>query len=127
MAKGKNKAPAGATDELAMLQAQHDALVDQVIVLENNLEAFQAENAVLRAHLERLQEVTSQVANSASIAPPPPAPPERPVVQIDGEQYRFRIGAFRIGYKEVQAVDLAADETRLIEVFSKYPGLFEKL
>lgn len=127
MAKKEKTTTEGAPGDLELLQAKHDALVDQVIVLENNLDAFQVENAVLREHLERLQAVTSQVANSASIAPPPPAPPERPTVEIGGEQYRFKIGAFRIGNKVVEAADLVGDEARLLDVLTKYPGLLEKL
>lgn len=133
MAKKNTEAPeeqpiSDEVDSPELMQAKIDALTDQVLVLENNLEALQAENAVLRAHLDRLQEVTTQVANSASIAQPPPPPLERPTVEIEGATYRFKIGEVRLSHREVvKSTDLANDETRLYEVFGKFPGLFQKI
>jgi hypothetical protein len=83
---------------------------------------------VLREHLERLQAITSQVANSVSIAPPPPTPLERPVVEINGERYQFKSGQVRLSAREVvKSTNLADDQARLEEVFGKYPGLFIRL
>lgn len=132
MSKKKVKAPADEQPEMQVsdletLQAQHDALADEVLTLRELVDALKDENGQLRAEIAQLRETTAQAANSAGIAPPPPAPPVRPVVEIGGEQYRFKVGETRLGRKVVAATVIAADETLLSEVFGKYPGLFEKM
>lgn len=111
-------------DSPQLQQAKIAALEDEVLRLSELLDRYKGENDVLRTQVEQLR---SMPANSASINPPPPAPPVRPVVEIGGEKYRFKVGETRLGRKIVASTAIASDETLLAEVFGKYPGLFEKL
>lgn len=126
MAKGKKElaiAPilSEEVDSPQLQQAKIDALEAEVTTLIEQVDAQQSEIAALR-------ETTAKVANSVSIAPPPPAPPVRPVVEIEGERYQFKTGEVRISSRRVvPSADIAADKELLNEVFGKYPGMFTKL
>ena len=115
------------TDSPEVLQAKLDALSAEVLTLHELADLLKQENASLRAEIADLRKTTNQVANSVSIAPPAPAAPERPAVTINDQRYRFKVGEVRLGREVVSAASIAADENRLYEVFSKYPGLFTKL
>lgn len=129
MAKGKNKPlDEKPGDELSTLQAQHDVLAEEVLELRQLLKDQRQENRQLREEMEILRSLTATVANSVSIAPAPPAAPERPVVEIGGERYQFKVGTVRLSPRQVvQATQIADDPALLEEVFVKYPGLFKKL
>jgi len=69
MAKEKKPVVADA-DDLATLQAKHEALLEEVDTLARNMARLEAENADLR---EKVKELS--VRNSALIDPPAPPPP----------------------------------------------------
>jgi len=109
-------------------QAKLDALEAEVLTLNELVGLLKEENAVLKQEIAAVRDTANTTANSVSIAPTPPPAPERPTVEIGGERYRFKVGEVRLSAREVaKATDIADDETRLAEVFGKFPGLFEKL
>lgn len=113
--------------DIDTLAAQHDALMNEVLVLSEKVTALESENAALRVQIELLSAKTAEVASSVSINPPAPPAPEKPQFDVEGQRYQFKVGEVRIGRNVVKATAIAADETLLAEVFGKYPGLFKKV
>lgn len=105
MAKEKNAGDPA--PDIQVLQAQHDALMEEV--------------AALRAAAE------NNPVNSASIAPAAPKAPTRPVVEIEGAQYEFKAAEFVVDNRLVKAEEVAADESKLLALFAAAPGIFRKI
>jgi len=122
MAKEKKPVVADA-DDLATLQAKHEALLEEVDTLARNMARLEAENADLR---EKVKELSGSVRNSALIDPPAPPPPGKPVVEIEGQKMQFKMGRFKLpGITKIfEAAEVARDEAMLTEIFTKYPNLF---
>lgn len=133
MAKGKKElaiAPilSDEVDSPQLQQAKIDAISDEVLTLRELVDLLKEENTALKEEVAELHATTTRVANSASIAPPKPAPPVRPVVEIGGERYQFKTGEVRLDTRRVvSSTAIAGDEDLLNEVFGKFPGMFTKL
>lgn len=105
------------TAAIELLQAQNEALADEVAALAADLDAERQ----ARKSLE------SVAAGSARIftAERPATPAPLPVVTIGGRSFRFRIGAFRLGATKYTAAEAAQNEALLLTILEKYPSLLE--
>lgn len=113
------------TDEQVQ-DAAAEALAEEILNLHTELEQERTERKALQEQLNALRESIANVTNSVNIAPPPPAPLERPVVPLpDGTRLRFKAGAFKAGGKVLVAAEVADSPELLAQVIEKYPGLFE--
>jgi hypothetical protein len=107
--------------------AQNQALAEEIARLREELNFEREARVALEAQVAEMSGSVSAVATSININPPEPAPIERPLVEIDGQQYRFKAGAFRHGGQRILAADVAANADLLGEIFGKFPGLFEQI
>lgn len=113
------------TDEQVQDAAQ-EALAEELLTLQNELEHERNERKGLQQQLNELRESVANVTNSVNIAPPPPAPLERPVVSLpDGTRLRFKAGQFKMGGTIVLATAVADSPELLAQIIEKYPGIFE--
>lgn len=119
--------PAEVPESLETVQAQHDALAEKVLELTEQLEAEKAARQGLEAKVAELEQQAKAGGQSASLTPKPPKRPELPKFKIGKTDYRFKIGAFKIGRRTHLAVDVVKDESLLKEVFDNYPGLYEAI
>lgn len=127
MADNKNKKADAPEVDVQELIAKHDALVEEVVELKSDIDALREENEQLRQELDQVRNKTNETASSLQINPTPAPAPERPVVEIGGEKYQFKVAECNIKGKVVKAADVAADEEQLAQFFVDYPGLFKKL
>jgi len=113
-------------DEQTVTDAATEALAEELLALQADLEHERSERKQLEAQVQALRESLKTVTQSVEVAPPPPAPLERPVVTLeDGTRLRFICGSFRANSQVHLATDVAADPEQLAAVLAKYPGLFE--
>lgn len=113
------------TDEQVQ-DAAAEALAEEILTLQNELQQERTERKGLQEQLNALRESIANVTNSVNIAPPPPAPLERPVVSLpDGTRLRFKAGAFKAGGKLLVAAEVADSPELLAQIIEKYPGIFE--
>ena len=108
-----------------LVAAQTGALAEELVEVQARLDAEIDNRLALEQQIHDLRTSVTQVTNSVQIAPPPPAPLERPVITTaDGRTLRFKGGAFFLKGKRVLAADVAADAALLAEVVKNFPGLF---
>lgn len=123
----KNKVAPPAPATIEELTAQVQALAEENARLTESLQFEIESRQALTDQVRAMQESVTEVATSLDINPAPPPPLERPLVEIDGAQYRFKAAAFLADGKRILASDVAANPDTLAEVFGKYPGLFERI
>lgn len=107
--------------------AQTEALADEVLRLQAELDAEKDNRAGLEKEIADLRAAVTTVTNSASIAPPPPPPLSRPVVTVNGITLRFKAGAFIAKGKRLVSEEVAAQPGLLEQIVKTYPGLFEQV
>jgi len=107
--------------------AQTAALAEEIVRLENELDNERESRQALQHQVDDLREAMTKVSTSIDLTPPAPAPLDRPMVEVDGVQYRFKSGAFIIGGRRLLAEDVAGNPQQLAEIFGKYPGLFQQV
>lgn len=107
------------------LQAQLDAQAEELVRLNTEIENLRSENTALRGQVETINQRST--ANSASVVTEKPAAPVKPEVEIDGARFRFKMGEFNAGGKVYSATQVAEDAELLATIYSKYPGLFERI
>jgi hypothetical protein len=113
-------------EEQQIADAATDALAEEILNIQTELEHERSERKAIEAQLEALREALNAVTNSVQITPTPPAPLERPVVMLDdGTRLRFICGAFKYNGERVLATDVANDPALIAAVLAKFPGLFE--
>lgn len=112
--------------EQEIQNAATEALAEELLSIQIELDQERSERQALERQVNDLRESVNTVTNSVNIAPPPPAPLERPIVTLpDGKKLRFKVGAFKTGGKVYLAADVVADPEHLATVLAKFPGLFE--
>lgn len=123
MSKKKNIEP----DAEDLAAAQTEALAEEIVALQARLDAEIERRQALEQQIDQLRASMMQVTSSVNLAPPPPAPLERPVVSVaDGRTLRFKAGAFIAKGRRYLSSDVAADPDLLEQIVSTYPGLFEQ-
>lgn len=106
--------------------AAAEALAEEILTIQMELDYERTERQQLEAQVHALRENLSSVTSSVNIAPPPPAPLERPIVTLpDGVRLRFICGAFKTGGRVILATDVVSDPEHLAQVLAKFPGIFE--
>jgi len=113
-------------EEQQIGDAATEALAEEILAMQTELEHERSERKALEGQLEALRETINTITNSVQLAPAPPAPLERPIVTLeDGTLLRFICGAFKYNGDRVLATDVATDPAVLAAVLAKFPGLFE--
>lgn len=111
----------------ALADAQTAALADAIVRIQAELDAERDNRRALEQQVEDLRASVTQVTSSVNLAPPPPAPLERPVVTVGGRTLRFKGGSFWLNGKRALASDVAANPDLLEQVVKNFPGLFQEV
>lgn len=112
--------------EQEIQNAATEALAEELLSIQIELDQERSERQALERQVYDLRESVNTVTNSVNIAPPPPAPLERPVVSLPGgSRLRFKAGQFKAGAQVLRATEVADSPELLAQVIEKYPGIFE--
>lgn len=108
----QNNAPEQATDQVALLTAQNDALAGELAKMEERVKA-----------LESAPRATSVVLAEDT----PKLPKECPEFTVSGQKYRFTVPTFYLDTTLHTAVDAVKDKPLLAKIVSDFSGIVEKL